>query len=214
MLASGFTDAPVCRALLFSIIISSIVVSITDTRHLFYFTVVPHVWQYNQYWRLLVWQTCYTSSTELLFAAVSIYSLRIIERLWGSRKFAVCVAAIDHAPKCLGAFLHEAMTLLFADRVIMQSFILSVLPPTLLFPPLILALLLRPLSFNRLNTLPTVPTPLVFALLAQYHATIPHIRKYHIVPSFSTHGISDGVTLSDKSVNYLLACQLAFSSIP
>lgn len=95
----------------------------------------------------------------------------------------------------------------------MQSFILSILPPTLLFPPLILALLLRPLSFNRLNTLPTGPTPLVFALLAQYYASIPHVRKYHVITS-STRGISDGITLSDKSVNYLLACQLAFSSVP
>lgn len=104
MLTSGFTDAPVCRALFFSIIISSIVVNITDTRHLFYVSIVPHVSQDNQYWRLLIWQTCYTNATELLFAAASIYHLRIIERLWGSRKFAVCVLAIDHGPKSLGAF--------------------------------------------------------------------------------------------------------------
>lgn len=37
----------------------------------------------------LHYQTCYNNSTEVLFAAMTIYHLRIIERLWGSRKFAV-----------------------------------------------------------------------------------------------------------------------------
>ena len=32
---------------------------------------------------------CYTNSTELLFATMTLYHLRIIERLWGERKFAV-----------------------------------------------------------------------------------------------------------------------------
>ncbi len=89
MLASGFTSAPVSRVLFFGVIASSILASITDTKYLFYINVVPHLWRYKQFWRLLAWQTCYTNSTELLFAAMSIYHMRIIERLWGSRKFAV-----------------------------------------------------------------------------------------------------------------------------
>jgi hypothetical protein len=32
---------------------------------------------------------CYTNSTEVLFAVLAFYNLRVIERLWGSRKFAV-----------------------------------------------------------------------------------------------------------------------------
>lgn len=95
MLASGFTAAPVCRVLLFGLIASSVLASVTDTKYMFYITVVPHLWQYKQFWRLLVWQTCYTNSTELLFAAMSVYHLRIIERLWGSRKFAVRAAGTN-----------------------------------------------------------------------------------------------------------------------
>lgn len=34
-------------------------------------------------------QLSYTNSTEVLFAVVSFYQLRVMERLWGSRKFAV-----------------------------------------------------------------------------------------------------------------------------
>lgn len=89
MLASGFTGAPVSRVFFFGIIAFSILASITDTKYLFYIKIAPHLWRYKQLWRLLVWQTCYTNSTELLFAAMSIYHIRIIERLWGSRKFAV-----------------------------------------------------------------------------------------------------------------------------
>ena len=34
-------------------------------------------------------QGCYTNSTEVLFAALTLYHMRIIERLWGTRKFLV-----------------------------------------------------------------------------------------------------------------------------
>lgn len=43
---------------------------------------------------LTLLQICFTNSTEVLFAAVSLYNLRVIERLWGSRKFAVRTALL------------------------------------------------------------------------------------------------------------------------
>ena len=56
MLSSGFTNAPISKLLLFGTIASSIIVSITDSKYLFYIQVVPHLWQYKQAWRLLIWQ--------------------------------------------------------------------------------------------------------------------------------------------------------------
>jgi len=186
MLSSGFTNAPISKLLLFGTIASSIIVSITDSKYLFYIQVVPHLWQYKQAWRLLIWQACYTNSTEVLFGAMAFYHMRIIERLWGSRKFA--------------------------------SFILTTLPYTLILPPLLLALVLRPLTFGFLNYLPAGPTPLVFALLAQYHAVIPHVYKYRIAtsspPSTARTETPSGVVFSDKSLTYLLAAQLALSQFP
>lgn len=91
-----------------------------------------------------------------------------------------------------------------------QSFLTAVLFPTLFIPPLLLTLL-RPVSFSTLNVLPAGPTPLIFALLAQYHATIPTVYKYRILLSSSS---TDALTLSDKSLVYLLAAQLALSSLP
>ncbi|KAI9698060.1 MAG: hypothetical protein M1836_004413 [Candelina mexicana] len=183
MLASGFVDARVSKYLLFSIVTSSIIASITNSKYLFHIQVAPHLWRYKQIWRLLIWQGCYTNSTEVLFAAMTAYHLRIIERLWGTHKF--------------------------------TSFIISTLPYTALLPPLVLALILRPLSLNTLNYLPAGPTPVLFALLAQYHAVIPHVYKYRLATSSSsTASPPSGPIFSDKSISYLLAAQLALSQVP
>ena len=54
-------------------------------------------------------KSCYNNSTELLFAAMSLYQMRVIERLWGSRKFAVC---IWYSTLCLGMFRAGLMRVL------------------------------------------------------------------------------------------------------
>ena len=76
-------------------------------------------------------------------------------------------------------------------------------------------MILRPLTFNALSHLPAGPTPLIFALLAQYHTAIPTIYKYRVVTSSSSpNTVEQGPVFSDKSLVYLLAGQLALSSFP
>ena len=75
MLASGFTSAGVSQSLFFGIIASSIVVSITDTKYLFYIQVVPHLWKYKQLWRLLTWQVF---STVLFLCLTNV----LVERMY------------------------------------------------------------------------------------------------------------------------------------
>jgi membrane associated rhomboid family serine protease len=89
MLASGFTNAPITQLLLLGVVGSAIIASLTDTKYFLWIEVRPHLLDYWQYWRLLTWQLAYTNSAEVLFAAMAFYQLRVIERLWGSRKFAV-----------------------------------------------------------------------------------------------------------------------------
>jgi hypothetical protein len=91
MLSTGFTNAPISRSLAYGIVAASILASIADTKHYFYIQVDPHLWRYHQLWRIFTYQLCYTNSTEVLFAAMTIYNMRVIERLWGSRKYAVCL---------------------------------------------------------------------------------------------------------------------------
>ena len=89
MLSSGFTNAPLTRILTFTTIALSFAASLTDTKPFLPLAIRPHLLDYHQYWRLLTWQAAYLNSTEVLFAAMTFYQMRVIERLWGSRKFGV-----------------------------------------------------------------------------------------------------------------------------
>jgi hypothetical protein len=89
-------------------------------------------------------------------------------------------------------------------------------PFTALIVPTLLAVIIRPLSFNTINYLPAGLTPIIFAILAQYHAAIPHIYKYRLASSASPPANVPfvGLTFSDKSYTYLLAVQLSLSQFP
>ena len=89
MYTSGFTNALVSRTLFLGVISLSLLVSIADLKPYFQASLLSILWRNGQPWRLLAWQLTYTNSTELLFAMMLLYNLRIIERLWGSRKMAV-----------------------------------------------------------------------------------------------------------------------------
>jgi len=95
MHASGFANAPVTRVLVIATVVISFLATLTDTKYYAWIDIRPHLFDYHQFWRLFTWQLCYTNSTEVLFATMTLYNLRVIERLWSSRKFAVCP---DHKP--------------------------------------------------------------------------------------------------------------------
>lgn len=79
-----------------------------------------------------------------------------------------------------------------------------------------LTFVLSPLTLGLFNYLPAGPTPIVFAILAQYHAIIPQVYKYRLAlsPSPPTAEPFSGVTFSNKSYRYLLAIQLALFQWP
>jgi len=98
MLSTGFTDVPVTRSLVYGIVATSFLASITDSKHLFYIQADPHLLRYHQLWRMFTYQLCYTNSTEVFFGAITYYNMRVVERLWGSRRFAVSISTL--APSC------------------------------------------------------------------------------------------------------------------
>jgi len=80
-----------------------------------------------------------------------------------------------------------------------------------------------------MNYLPPGATPLIFAILAQYHATIPYVYKFRIAAPLPTNPASvpatpaaaaaleeneTAITLSDKFYIYVVAAQLAFTQPP
>lgn len=98
-----------------------------------------------------------------------------------------------------------------------QSFVLVSGLLTAVIPPVILTAVLRPLSFGLFDFLPAGPTPIIFAILAQYYAMIPHTYKYKVALTTGPPGASEdapGVTFSDKSTKYLMALQLALFQWP
>jgi membrane associated rhomboid family serine protease len=84
---SGFTHTPTSRALILSHILLSTIASITSSKHLLPLKPTPHLWPYLQFSRLLTYQLASTSAVEVLVTTVLLYQFRVLERVWGSRKY-------------------------------------------------------------------------------------------------------------------------------
>ncbi|KAH7321189.1 hypothetical protein B0I35DRAFT_408176 [Stachybotrys elegans] len=177
----SLANTPVTKLLVLGVVSGSIAASMLDIKHYFFIIIDTHLWRYRQFWRLFAYQLCYTNATEVLFAAMSLYNLRTVERMWGSRKYA--------------------------------SFLLVSSVITAVVPPLILTVL-RPLAPGLFNYMPAGITPLIFAVLAQFHAMVPHMYKYRVASSFSQSGNEPSITFSDKSSKYALAIHLALLQWP
>ncbi|KAG6012631.1 hypothetical protein E4U54_007406 [Claviceps lovelessii] len=177
-----FTNAPVTRLLVLGLVSASIGASMLDIKHYFYISIDTHLWKYRQFWRLFAYQLCYTNSTEVLFAAMTLYNLRVVERMWGSRKY--------------------------ASFLLLSSLFTAIVPPVIMIA-------LRPLSASFFDYVPAGPTPIIFAVLAQYYAMVPHVYKYRVVTSQSNEAdASSGITLSDKSYLYFIAIHLSVLQWP
>ena len=86
---------------------------------------------------------------------------------------------------------------------------------------MLLTFVLRPLTFGYANHLPSGPTALLFALLANYYAAIPHTYKYRVSPSTPSSTASQAtsiwarsITITSKATSYLPPAQLALSQFP
>lgn len=91
---SGFTHTPTTRLLILATIFLSIAFSITNTKYLLPLKPTPHLWPYLQLPRLLSYQVASTSAVEVLVSVVLLYHFRVLERLWGSRKYASLVIVV------------------------------------------------------------------------------------------------------------------------
>ena len=194
---SGFSHAPVSRFLILLSVSTSILTSVLDLKHYLPIRPTPHLWPWVQFSRLLTFQLAYTSSTELLFSTALLYQFRVLERLWGSRKYA---------------------------SFVFVCFWVNVL----VLPSLVLAL--RVGSVGVYNYLPSGVTAAVFACLSVWGEEIPRLYQYKIITGGSSqaatgdsesssstssqHSNPAGIVLSDKSMTYLIAAQLALSQFP
>ncbi|OZJ03513.1 hypothetical protein BZG36_03428 [Bifiguratus adelaidae] len=88
---AGFSHAPVSKLLLLGMGSCSLLASLLHWKPLLHLQLVPHLTQYHQYFRLLTHQIAFANSGELFVGGMVMYHLRVIERLYGSRKYAAFV---------------------------------------------------------------------------------------------------------------------------
>jgi hypothetical protein len=184
---SGFTHTPVTRALILGSILLSIVASTLSVQHLLPIKPTPHLWPYLQFSRLLTYQVAYTSSTELLFSTVAIYQFRVLERLWGSRKFASFVAVMFWVNLLVTPFL---VVLLKLGTLGWYDYLPSGLTGVVFG-----------LLAAWAEEVPRIYRYKIITGAATTAAGEPQSE-------------APGLVLSDKSTTYLLAAQLALSQLP
>ncbi|KAI9306518.1 hypothetical protein BJ944DRAFT_263446 [Cunninghamella echinulata] len=91
---AGFYNAPVTKLLVVIIGTLSTLGSILKWKPYFHLQLVPHITIHHQFWRLLTCQIAFTSSGDVFFGTMIIYAMRIIERYFGSSKYAAFIFVI------------------------------------------------------------------------------------------------------------------------
>jgi hypothetical protein len=86
---SGFIGCPVTKSLCFFFFASTLWSALYRMKKLFHFDFIM-VFRRTQYWRVLTHSLAFMSSVELILGLLLLYTFRMFERRWGSRKFAVC----------------------------------------------------------------------------------------------------------------------------
>ncbi|KAJ4525163.1 hypothetical protein HRR83_000834 [Exophiala dermatitidis] len=202
---SGFSHTPVSRFLILGSVCSSILVAILDIKHLVPIKPSPHLWPYLQFSRLLTFQLAYTSSTELLFSVVLLYQFRVLERLWGSRKYASFVTVCFW----LSVVLVPGLCLLLKTASLgVYNYI----------PAGLTAVVFAALSAWR-EEVPRLYRYKIVTGGPKPTTTSPSSSSSDDASSSAPQAQTQtqqlpGITLSDKSTTYLLAAQLALSQFP
>jgi len=93
---SGLTSAPLTRVLILLTVSTAILTTILDAKHQFTIAlpILHRLPLRSVLIRIFTYQLSYTNSADVLFAALTAYHLRIIERIWGTRKMASFVLAV------------------------------------------------------------------------------------------------------------------------
>ncbi|ORZ11091.1 hypothetical protein BCR42DRAFT_421547 [Absidia repens] len=88
---TGFYNAPVTKLIVVSIGALSILGAILKLKPYYHLQLVPHITVHHQFWRLFTCQFAFANSGDVFFGTMLIYSMRTIERQFGSSKYAAFV---------------------------------------------------------------------------------------------------------------------------
>ncbi|KAK9322730.1 hypothetical protein V1517DRAFT_124898 [Lipomyces orientalis] len=193
----GFKNAPISKLFITITVSASIVSSIVGIKHYFFLQLVPHIWGWGQWWRLIVWEFVYLNESEVLFASLLVYNLRVIERMLGSRKYASMLILSYGFTFLLAPFL------LILLKVV-PSYTANYLPPG----P-------TPIIFTALalyhDMIPSVYKFRISSSPPPAESDDTQSSSSSSAPSTST---PHAITLSDKIFVYILSAQLALAQMP
>ncbi|KAI0082497.1 hypothetical protein K474DRAFT_1611586 [Panus rudis PR-1116 ss-1] len=146
----SFEHAPVTKACMVFLALTSLLVGIFDVKHYFHLQLVPHISKHHQYWRIFLHHFACTNSSDLFLIELLLYNVAIpIERAYGSMKygsFALLATAINS--------LTTFVTMLIIQAV--------------------------PRLGQIFNYIPAGPTALVFSIIYQYLRLVPQAYQFKI----------------------------------
>ncbi|CEG80595.1 hypothetical protein RMATCC62417_14906 [Rhizopus microsporus] len=84
---SGFYNVPATKCLILFIGTISVLASIFGLKQHFHLQLTPHITVHHQFSRLFLSHVAFSSSGDFLFGSIILYSMRIIERQYGTSKY-------------------------------------------------------------------------------------------------------------------------------
>ncbi|KAG0187667.1 hypothetical protein DFQ28_005979 [Apophysomyces sp. BC1034] len=88
---AGFYNVPITKLLVLSIGGCSILAAMLDFKPLLHLQLSPHLTIHHQFWRLISSHCAFANSGEMFFGTLLLYTMRVIERQYGSAKYAAFV---------------------------------------------------------------------------------------------------------------------------
>ncbi len=83
----GFVNTPVSKYLFVWSTGLPVIISLVGVKYLFELNLIPQIWEWHQWWRLIIWQLAYSNQSEVMFGALLFYNYRVLERMMGSNKY-------------------------------------------------------------------------------------------------------------------------------
>ncbi|KAI8369886.1 hypothetical protein EDC96DRAFT_543050 [Choanephora cucurbitarum] len=89
---AGFYNVPVTKFLVLFVGMSSILAAIFNLKQYFHLQLTPHITLHHQFWRLFTSHVAFGNSGDVFFGSLLLYTLRVIERQYGSAKYIAFIA--------------------------------------------------------------------------------------------------------------------------
>ena len=199
---SGFRSAPVTKCLIMVVTTMTIMTALLQWNYLF--VLQPSlILRHGQLWRLLIHQLPFTSSGEALLGMILLYFIRMFERRYGSMKYISMMTIVS-----LFSTSIEMMILLTIGRGTSL---------TLRKPGKPSSITTTTSSYYEMRPA-SVPGPygIIYAFLVGYLYEIPVTYRFRLGGGRVGGGghrfsLLNSITISDKSLVYLIALQMAFT---